>query len=207
MTRFAKVRLKKITFPKPIELGGGLRSITHRDGRKDENRPISLPPRYQIPANSFPLMKGDTELTTKDKEDDLQGRSLQCLDHAHSSESLARGWNALKASHPDQALELLNQPGTLSRYADIDFARGEAYLAAKQPQAAETQFRKIVDHPYRDQSYISSVAWLELARALRTEGNRSAAKDAYVHFLELWQNADANAALLQAARREVATLN
>ena len=69
------------------------------------------------------------------------------------------------------------------------------------------QFRKIVDHPYRDQSYISSVAWLELARALRAEGNRSAAKDAYGHFLQLWQNADANAALLQAARREAATLN
>ena len=120
---------------------------------------------------------------------------------------LVRGWNALKAGHPDQALELLNEPGTLSRYADIDYARGEAYLAANQPQAAEAQFRKIVDHPHRDQSYISSVAWLELARALRTEGNRSAAKDAYSHFLELWQNADTNAALLQAARREAATLN
>jgi DNA-binding winged helix-turn-helix (wHTH) protein/Tfp pilus assembly protein PilF len=120
---------------------------------------------------------------------------------------LVRGWNALKTGHPGQALELLNQPGTLSRYADIDFARGEAYLAAKQPQAAEAQFRRIVDHPYRDQSYISSVAWVELARALSAEGNRSAAKDAYRHFLELWQSADANAALLLAARREAAALN
>ena len=120
---------------------------------------------------------------------------------------LVRGWNALKTGHPDQALELLNQPGTLSRYADVDFARGEAYLAAKQPQAAEAQFRKIVDRPYRDQSYISSVAWLELARALSAEGNRSAAKDAYGHLLELWQNADTNAALLLAARRETAILN
>ena len=98
---------------------------------------------------------------------------------------LVRGWNALKGGHPDQALELLNQPGTLSRYADIDLARGEAYLAAKQLQAAETQFRKIVDRPYRDQSYISSIAWLELARAFRAEGNRTAAKDSEESLLRI----------------------
>lgn len=120
---------------------------------------------------------------------------------------LVEGWVAIQGGQAEQALELLNQPGTLSNYADIDFARGEAYLAAKQPQAAEAQFRKIVDRPYRDQSYISSVAWLELARALRAEGNRTAAKNAYGRFLQLWQNADANAVLLLAARRETATLN
>jgi eukaryotic-like serine/threonine-protein kinase len=119
---------------------------------------------------------------------------------------LIEGWGALKAGHPEHALEILNQPGTLSNYADLDFARGEAYLAAKQPQLAEAQFRKIVDHPYRDQSYISSVAWVELARALRAEGNQSAAKDAYNHFFQIWKHADANAALFQAAKGEAEML-
>lgn len=119
---------------------------------------------------------------------------------------LVEGWTALKAGHAQDAVKVLNQPGNLPIYGDIDYARGVALLQAGQPHEAGIAFRSLTDHPYRDQTYLYAVSWVGLARALNAQGDRAGAAKAYVRFFEIWQNADSNAALYQTAKTEAAVL-
>ena len=89
----------------------------------------------------------------------------------------------------------------------IPWQRGNAYLAAGQPATAEKDFRSVLSHPgYDPTSPYISLTWLGLGRSLAAEGNRSAAIDAYEHFLTLWAHADADARFLQQAKQEFAAL-
>lgn len=124
----------------------------------------------------------------------------------HRYAPLIRGWSSIQTGHPQDAIKALNQPGTLSVYGDLDYARGMAYLQNNQPEQAAAAFRSLVDNPYRDQTFQMNVAWLGLARSLSKQGDRSGAAKAYVHFLSLWHDADANAALYLAAKSEAASL-
>jgi DNA-binding winged helix-turn-helix (wHTH) protein/tetratricopeptide (TPR) repeat protein len=89
----------------------------------------------------------------------------------------------------------------------IPWQRGNAYLAAGQPAAAERDFRSVISHPAFDPTspYIS-LSWLGLGQSLAAEGNRPAAMDAYLHFFTLWAHADPDAKFLQQAKREFAAL-
>ena len=89
----------------------------------------------------------------------------------------------------------------------IPWQRGNAYLAAGQPAAAEKDFRSVVSHPeYEPTSPYISLSWLGLGRSLAAEGNGPAAMDAYQHFLNLWAHANPDATFLQQARQEFAAL-
>jgi len=122
-------------------------------------------------------------------------------------EPLTEGWRGLTAGRPKDALAALNQPGVLDeRDYQVRLLRGDAYLADEQPKAAEAEFQKIVSHPEVDQSFDFTLGWLGLARALAAENNRTAAADAYRHFLSAWSHADSHAALLKTVQKEFSAL-
>jgi Tfp pilus assembly protein PilF len=83
------------------------------------------------------------------------------------------------------------------------YLRGEAYLAAKQGAAAQAEFQKILDHSgvVGNQS-IGAFAHLGLARAYALEGDIPKARAAYLHFLTLWKDADADVPILKEAKAE-----
>jgi|ERR1700687_3004669 len=71
--------------------------------------------------------------------------------------------------------------------------------------AAQVEFQKILDHSgvVGNQS-IGAFAHLGLARAYALEGDTPKARAAYVHFLTLWKNADADVPILKEAKAEYA---
>ncbi len=87
------------------------------------------------------------------------------------------------------------------------YVRGLAYLAARQPTEAVTEFQRIVDH----RSIVlvdpmDAMARLQLARALALSGDTVKAKSAYSDLLTLWKNADPDVPVLKEARAEYARL-
>jgi DNA-binding winged helix-turn-helix (wHTH) protein/tetratricopeptide (TPR) repeat protein len=115
---------------------------------------------------------------------------------------------ALAAGKPDEAIAAM-QPALPYELTDpsVPTARALAYLAAKQPQAAEREFRNVIDRPFT--SAISPnvpLAHLGLARALALEGNRDAARQEYETFFSLWKNADPDLPVLLQAHKEYSQL-
>jgi serine/threonine protein kinase/tetratricopeptide (TPR) repeat protein len=87
------------------------------------------------------------------------------------------------------------------------YVRGQAYLAARQPNEAAMEFRKILDHRgIVLNSPIGAVARLNLARAYAMQGDTAKAKMAYQDFLLLWKDADPDIPVLIAAKAEYAKL-
>jgi DNA-binding winged helix-turn-helix (wHTH) protein/tetratricopeptide (TPR) repeat protein len=115
---------------------------------------------------------------------------------------------AMAEHRPAEAAAMLETArpfDTGGRY--LPWLRGNAYLAAGQPALAEKDYRSVVTHPEFDPTspYIS-LSWLGLARSLKAQGNRSAAIDAYRHFLGLWAHADSDAKLLIQAKLELSSI-
>ena len=87
------------------------------------------------------------------------------------------------------------------------YARGLAYLAAVQPQAAAAQFQRIIDHPGQfPSSPVHVLAHLGLGRAYAQAGDTAKARTAYQDFFALWKDADPDAPLLHQAKAEYAGL-
>jgi hypothetical protein len=87
------------------------------------------------------------------------------------------------------------------------YARGLAYLALHDGDAAIAEFQKIVDHP--------GIAWadplvplarLGLCRAYAIQDDSAKAQTAYENFFESWKDADPDIPILQQAKAEYAKL-
>ena len=120
----------------------------------------------------------------------------------------ARAAIAIASGRPEEGIAAM-QPALPYEMSDpsVPATRGEAYLAARQPQAAEQEFHKLIDRPFT--SGISPnvpLAHLGLARALLLEGNREAAIQQYETFFLLWKNADPDIPVLIQAHEEYARL-
>jgi eukaryotic-like serine/threonine-protein kinase len=86
--------------------------------------------------------------------------------------------------------------------------RGRAYLAARAPDLAATEFQKILDHVGVDPvSPLYSFAFVGLARANAALGKRDDSRKAYTAFFDLWKSADRDVPILRAALREYATIH
>jgi DNA-binding winged helix-turn-helix (wHTH) protein/tetratricopeptide (TPR) repeat protein len=115
----------------------------------------------------------------------------------------------LNQGHPEAAIQSLQpaMPFDLLSFAAPGL-RGRAYLAAKQPELAEVEFHKILDHsgiePF---SYNFPLARLGLARALSAEGKLVDAGQAYKIVFAIWKDADPDLPRLVAAKQEYAKLN
>jgi hypothetical protein len=85
---------------------------------------------------------------------------------------------------------------------------GRAYLANKQPDLAEAEFHKILDHPgIEPLSYNYPLAQLGVARALAAQGKTVEAGFAYKVVLQIWKDADPELPRLKEAKAEYAKLN
>lgn len=116
---------------------------------------------------------------------------------------------ALNQHQPKAAIEAL-QPALPYDMASLDLPalRGRAYLADSQPQLAETEFHKILDHPGADPLSLNyPLAQLGLARALAQQGKTAEAGFAYKIVLQIWKDADADLPRVREARAESARVN
>ncbi len=87
------------------------------------------------------------------------------------------------------------------------YLRGQAYLAQQQWSKAAAEFERIHDHRGLVWNFPTGVlAELQLARTYAGAGDTAKAKKQYESFLALWQNADADSAVLRAAKSEYAKL-
>jgi serine/threonine protein kinase/Flp pilus assembly protein TadD len=113
----------------------------------------------------------------------------------------ARAIEFLKVATP---VELGLGGGTsYSTYMYPVYVRGLAYLAAKQGDAAAGEFQKILNWPgVVVNEPIGALAYLQLARARRMNGQEAEAKVSYGSFLQLWKNADNTFPLVAAVEAE-----
>lgn len=115
---------------------------------------------------------------------------------------------ALNRQHPAEAIGDLEPaiPYDLRSF-DAPALRGKAYLANKQPEQAESEFKKIVDHQSIEPlSYNYPLARLGLARALAQQGKTTDAENAYNLFFNIWKDADSDLPRLKDARAEYGRL-
>jgi eukaryotic-like serine/threonine-protein kinase len=115
---------------------------------------------------------------------------------------------ALNQKRPEVAIDDLKpaQPFDLRSF-EVPALRGRAYLAAKQPELAEAEFHKILDHPgIEPLSHNYPLAQLGLARALAQQGKTVEAGFAYKVVLQIWKDADADLPRFKEAKAEYAKL-
>ena len=121
---------------------------------------------------------------------------------------------SLFEKHPDVAIK------TLAPVEQYDFSgpspghnlyapyiRGLAYLQAKQPAQAQTQFQKVLDHPgLAGGSIVIPLSQLGLARAALLANDTAKARTAYQDFFALWKDADPDVPILIQAKSQYAKL-
>lgn len=119
---------------------------------------------------------------------------------------------ALTQQDAAKAVEILRTtiPYDLGGEAELwpAYARGKAYLLARDGNAAAIEFQKILDHPglYSLAHTTGALAHLGLARACVISGNKTKARAQYQDFLALWKDADPDVPILKQARAEYAKL-
>ncbi len=87
------------------------------------------------------------------------------------------------------------------------YVRGLAYLKAKQPQPAATQFRNILEHRGITENFpLGALAHVQLARALVMSGDVGGGRKEYQDFFSLWKDADPDIPILKEAKNEYAKL-
>src|SRR6202040_429520 len=129
---------------------------------------------------------------------------------------MARSALALNSGNAQAALDALTAaaPYELGHTnEDFTFAvypvyfRGQAYLAARNGDAAVTEFQKILDHSgVVGNEPMGALAYLGLGRAFVLSGDSAKAKTAYRDFFALWANSDADVPVLVQAKAEFAKL-
>ncbi len=132
--------------------------------------------------------------------------TLRALSSLHAGDPAA----AIQALQPASRYDLaLGGVGYIARFGGLYpiYARGLAYLAARQPAEAVGEFQRILDHPgIVLMDPMGALARLQLARALALSGDTAGAKTVYGELLTLWQDADADLAVVRDARGEYSRL-
>jgi tetratricopeptide (TPR) repeat protein len=126
-----------------------------------------------------------------------------------------RALDALGGGAPSNAIDVLQvaAPYELGVTASVQFgcfgalypvyARGMAYLGARQGPAAAAEFQKVLDHRglvFSDP--IGALARLQIGRAFLLSRDTVKAKAAYQDFLGLWKTADSDIPVLKQAKLE-----
>ncbi|HXA86891.1 MAG TPA: protein kinase [Candidatus Dormibacteraeota bacterium] len=123
---------------------------------------------------------------------------------------------ALQRKQPDKAIELLQTaaryelglPTKLAITLCPAYVRGQAYLAKGDGSAAAGEFQKFIDHRGLVANFpLGAVARLQLARAYALQKDSARARAAYLDFLTLWKDADADIPILQQAKTEYARIH
>jgi serine/threonine protein kinase/tetratricopeptide (TPR) repeat protein len=116
----------------------------------------------------------------------------------------AQAVESLEAAAP---YELGEPPPTQEGTLYPAYLRGEAYLLARQGQAAATEFQKFLDHRGIVVNFpLGALAHLGLARAYALSGDTVKSRAAYQDFLALWKDADPDIPILKEAKAEYVKL-
>jgi tetratricopeptide (TPR) repeat protein len=87
------------------------------------------------------------------------------------------------------------------------YVRGLSYLQLHDGKRAAAEFQKLLDRPgVVGRAVTGALARLQMARAQQMAGDTAAAMASYERFLTLWQDADPDLPIYQAARAEYARL-
>jgi eukaryotic-like serine/threonine-protein kinase len=87
------------------------------------------------------------------------------------------------------------------------YLRSQAYLLARQGQAAATEFQKFLDHRGIVVNFpLGALAHLGLARAYTLQGDTTKSRTKYQDFFALWKDADPDIPILKEAKAEYAKL-
>src|SRR5947207_2339826 len=88
-----------------------------------------------------------------------------------------------------------------------NYARGQAYLKARQAKEAAAEFQKILDHRGVCQTAPAcALSHLQLGRARVLSGDAAAARPAYQDFFAIWKDADPAIPILKEAKAEYGKL-
>jgi len=88
-----------------------------------------------------------------------------------------------------------------------NYARGQAYLKARQAKEAAAEFQKILDHRGVCQTAPAcALSHLQLGRARVLSGDAAAARTAYQDFFAIWKDADPAIPILKEAKAEYGKL-
>lgn len=116
---------------------------------------------------------------------------------------------SLRHGSPQAAIDALEpaRPYELAQPEVIE-VRGQAYLAAHQPDQAVAEFKKLIANPTLEDPTLprTVLAHLGLARAYRQASDLSDSRHEYETFLALWQDADPDLEMLKVAKQEYASL-
>jgi DNA-binding winged helix-turn-helix (wHTH) protein/tetratricopeptide (TPR) repeat protein len=115
---------------------------------------------------------------------------------------------ALAQKRPRDAIAALERTRPLDGRDPLTvMLRADAYRAAGDYALAIKEYHRIVDYPFQNlDTEELPLSWLGLARSFAAEGNRTAAADAYRHFLTLWAHADPDTPFLRQGKQELAAL-
>jgi eukaryotic-like serine/threonine-protein kinase len=114
---------------------------------------------------------------------------------------------ALNHAQAAKAIDLLDGAMVYGRSnSGVLYARGVAYLQAKQGAQAAQEFQRLIDVRSVYMDPLASLAKLGLARAYAAQGDKANSRMAYQDFLALWKDADSDIPLLKQARDEYATV-
>ena len=87
------------------------------------------------------------------------------------------------------------------------YVRGQAYLSLHQGEQAAAEFQKFLDHRgVNVNNPLGALARLQLGRACALQEDNSKARGAYLDFLALWKDADADIPVYKQAKAEYAKL-
>jgi serine/threonine protein kinase/tetratricopeptide (TPR) repeat protein len=117
--------------------------------------------------------------------------------------------NALDELQASVPYELSMGPAATGLYGILYpvYARGQAYLMARQYTEAIAEFRRVLAYPSLIVADpVGVMARLQLARALAKSGDEAKAGAAYQDFLTLWKDADPDVPILRQAKAEYAKL-
>jgi eukaryotic-like serine/threonine-protein kinase len=114
---------------------------------------------------------------------------------------------AMNQARPAKAIDLLDGAMVYGRSnPGLLYARGMAYLQAKQAPQAVQEFQRVIDSRSVTIDPLASLAKLGMARGYAMQGDKANSRMAYQDFFALWKDADPNIPLLKQARAEYATV-
>jgi eukaryotic-like serine/threonine-protein kinase len=93
-------------------------------------------------------------------------------------------------------------------YAYPAYIRGLAYLELGDGRLAAAEFQKLIDNPGLClEAVVGPLAQIQLARAQKMMGDKTASRKSYETFLALWKNADPDIPIYQQAKAEYSRLS
>jgi eukaryotic-like serine/threonine-protein kinase len=146
--------------------------------------------------------------------DEINREALSDTIVQNSSLSAIRAAMRLQTNDPAGAIELLRpalhyefaRPGGITPLYPT-YIRGLAYLQLGDGHHASAEFQKVIDHPgLIRMDVIGALSHLQMARAQKLAGDKSAALQSYADFLDLWKSADPDIPIYKQAKAEYGRL-